>query len=152
MILEGSCECGAVRFSVSSSAPYPYRVCYCRRCRKLGGAIGAAVNVIADAATLDVEGELEPARYETSDGPITSFCRRCGSPLFLEMAVWPQWVYPFAAAVDTPLPSPPHRIHVRWADRLPWVPAIGSPDDPRFEDNTDESMVEWHVRMGLTQS
>jgi hypothetical protein len=152
VILEGSCECGAVRFSVSSSAPYPYRVCYCPRCRKLGGAIGAAINVIADAATLHVKGELEPSRYETREGPITSFCPRCGSSLFLEITGWSQWIYPFAAAIDSPLPSPPHRIHVRWADRLPWVPAIGSADDPRFDDNTDEAMVDWHTRMGLTEN
>lgn len=151
MILEGSCECGAVKFSVSSSAPYPYRICYCRRCRKLGGAIGAAINVIADAHSLRWAGELEPTRYETSSGPVTSFCPRCGSPLVLEMAIWPEWVYPFAAAVDTPLPEPPHRIHVRWIERLPWVPAIGSPGDPHFEDNTEESIVDWHARMGLSQ-
>jgi len=91
MILEGSCECRAITFSVSSSAPYPYRVCYCRRCRKLGGAIGAAINVIADAATLRVHGDLEPTRYETSEGPVTSFCPRCGSSLFLEMACSWKW-------------------------------------------------------------
>jgi len=151
VILEGSCECGAIRFSVSSNTPYPYRICYCRRCRKLGGAIGAAAQVIADASTLKVEGELEPTRYETSAGPVTSFCPRCGSSLFMDMAIWPDWVYPFAAAVDTPLPEPPHRIHVRCEDRLPWVPDIGAPDDPRFDDNTDESMVEWHERMGLIE-
>jgi hypothetical protein len=152
VIIEGSCECGAVTFSVESSTPYPYRICYCRRCRKLGGAIGAAINVIADAPTLKVQGELEPTRYETSEGPVTAFCPRCGSPLFLEMGIWPDWVYPFAAAVDTPLPEPPHHIHVRWTERQPWVPAIGGPDDPHFEDNTDESMIEWHDRMGLTQT
>ena len=73
MILEGSCECGAVTFSVESSTPYPYRICYCRRCRKLSGAIGAAINLIADAPTLQVGGELEPTRYETSEGPVTAF-------------------------------------------------------------------------------
>lgn len=136
---------------MSSSTPYPYRICYCRRCRKLAGAIGAAINVIADASTLRVEGDLEPTKYETSEGPVTAFCPRCGSPLFLEMAIWPDWVYPFASAVDTPLPEPPERIHVRWQDRMPWVPQIGGADDRRFDDNTDESMIEWHERLGLTE-
>ena len=109
------------------------------------------INVIADAETLRWSGELEPTRYETSTGPVTSFCPRCGSQLVLDMAVWPGVVYPFAAAVDTPLPEPPHRIHVRWMERLPWVPSIGAADDPHFEDNTEESMVDWHARMGLTE-
>ena len=150
MVLEGSCECGGIRFSVTSRTPYPYRICYCRRCRKAAGAVGAAVNIVADADTLDLSGDLSPTRYEHAAEPvIMAFCPRCGSALFLEILGWPQWVYPFASAIDTPLPTPPHHIHVRTGDRPAWVPVIGSPDDPTFETNTDESMVEWHERLGL---
>jgi hypothetical protein len=146
--LEGSCECGAVRFSVSSRTPYPYRICSCRRCRKTAGSIGAAVNVVAEAETLEVTGS--PTRYEHPTDPVVlSFCARCGSPMFLEIPAFPEWVYPFASAVDTPLPAPPEFVHVRTDERPSWTPAIGSPDDLRFEANTDESMVEWHERMGL---
>jgi hypothetical protein len=147
--LEGSCECAGIRFSVDSSTPYPYRICYCRRCRKTAGSIGAAANVLADAASLRVEGG-PPTRYEHPLEPVTtSFCGVCGSALFLEISGWPQWVYPFAAAIDTDLPSPPHLVHVRTDERSAWVPPIGSPGDPAFETNTDESMVDWHRRLGL---
>jgi hypothetical protein len=150
MRLEGSCECEGVRFVVESRTPYPYRICYCRRCRKTAGSIGASVNVIADADTLEISGEVTPTRYEHPVEPVvTTFCPRCGSPLLLEIPVFPQWTYPFAAAVDTPLPRPPEFIHVRTEERLGWVPRIGSTDDPEFETNTDESMVEWHQRLGL---
>lgn len=150
MLLEGSCECGAVRFTVHSSTPYPYRTCSCRRCRKTAGSIGAAVNVLADADTLDVGGELAPTRYEHPNEPlVTSFCPRCGSALFLEIHGWPQWIYPFASAIDTPLPSPPEFVHVRTAERPEWAPAIGSPGDSTFETNTEESMADWHHRMGV---
>jgi hypothetical protein len=150
MRLEGSCECEAVRFSVSSRTPYPYRICYCRRCRKTAGAIGASINVIADAGTLELTGELEPTRYEHPVEPIvTTFCPRCGSALLLEIDGFPELVYPFAAAVDTPLPAPPEFIHVRTEERLDWAPRIGSADDPQFKTNTDESMLEWHRRLGL---
>lgn len=75
MRLEGSCECGAVQFSVASETPYPYRICYCRRCRKAAGAVGAAVNILADAETLEVRGDVSPTRYEHETEPvITSFC------------------------------------------------------------------------------
>lgn len=149
MLLEGSCECGGVRFSVESKTPYPYRICYCRRCRKTAGSVGAAANVVADAASLEVEGG-PPARYDHPLEPVTtSFCPTCGSPLFLEIRGWPQWVYPFASAIDTELPAPPHRVHVRTGERPAWVPPIGSADDASFETNTDESMVEWHERLGL---
>jgi hypothetical protein len=153
MRLEGSCECGAVQLSISSGTPYPYRICYCRRCRKVAGAVGAAVNILADAETLEVRGDVSPTRYEHETEPvITSFCPRCGTALFLEILGWPQWVYPFASAIDTPLPIPPHFIHVRTGERPAWVPTIGSLDDPSFETNTDESMAEWHQRQGLQTS
>ena len=34
MKLEGSCHCGAVRFSVESHEPVPFMRCYCSICRK----------------------------------------------------------------------------------------------------------------------
>jgi hypothetical protein len=38
MLLEGSCHCGAVHFSVESEHPYPFNLCYCSICRKTAGA------------------------------------------------------------------------------------------------------------------
>lgn len=149
MELEGSCACGAIRFSVSSDAPYPYRICYCRRCRKIAGGTGAAINILAEAATLRLRGDASPTRYANPNGPVTSFCPRCGSALFVELAAWPQWVYPFASAIDTPLPRPPHFIHIQTAERPAWVPVHGRPDDPQFTANTKESIMEWHGRLGV---
>jgi hypothetical protein len=148
MRLEGSCECEAIRFTVSSTTPYAYRLCSCRRCRKTAGSIGAAANVLADAPSLEVTGE--PTRYEHPVEPLVlSFCGTCGSPLFLEIPPFPQWVYPFASAIDTTLPAPPHFVHVRTTERPSWSPTIGTADDEHFETNTEESMAEWHRRLGI---
>ena len=57
MRLEGSCQCGAVRFSVTAYAPVPYLRCYCSVCRKTAGGGGFAVNLGAKADTLRVAGE-----------------------------------------------------------------------------------------------
>jgi len=54
--LEGSCHCGAVRFSVESHTPVPYMRCYCSVCRKTAGGGGYAINLMAEAETLIVEG------------------------------------------------------------------------------------------------
>jgi hypothetical protein len=152
MRVEGSCACGITRFSATSPAPYPYRICYCRRCRKLAGGVGAAVNILADAAHLTITGGASLASYQHGDGgPITKFCARCGTALLVELPGWPHWVYPFASAIDTPLPVPPHYIHIQLRDRPAWTPQIGLPDDPRFDVNTDESIVEWHQRLGLAE-
>jgi hypothetical protein len=57
MLLEGSCHCGAIRFQVESETPYPYQACYCSICRKTAGGGGYAINLGADANTLEVEGK-----------------------------------------------------------------------------------------------
>ena len=56
MLLEGSCHCGAVRFRVESQTPYPYQACYCSICRKTAGGGGYAINLGAEANTLEIEG------------------------------------------------------------------------------------------------
>ena len=63
MQLEGSCHCGAVRFSVRSSHPYPFNLCYCSICRKTAGSGGFAINLGAETDTLRVEGEEHIRTY-----------------------------------------------------------------------------------------
>ena len=57
MTLDGSCRCGAVRFTVESHTLYPYQRCYCSICRKQDGGGGYAINIMGAANTLKVEGE-----------------------------------------------------------------------------------------------
>ena len=56
MHLDGSCHCGAVGFSVEAAAPVPFLRCYCSICRKTGGGGGYAINLGAQAASLEVRG------------------------------------------------------------------------------------------------
>ena len=63
VLLEGSCHCGSVRFRVESSTPYPYQACYCSICRKTAGGGGYAINLGADASTLEVEGRENLSVY-----------------------------------------------------------------------------------------
>jgi hypothetical protein len=151
MRVDGSCHCGAIRFSVSSVAPYPYRICHCQRCRKLDGGLGGAVNIIAEAVTLTLDGDIGPSRYE-SGITVTSFCPSCGTALFLDSPLWPEWIYPFASAIDTALPTPPHYVHIYAAEGVAWAPMTGTPEDPTFDANTDESIIGWHERLGLLVS
>ena len=84
MLLEGSCHCGAVRFSVESHAPYPYMHCYCSICRKTQGGGGLAINLHAEADSLKVHGREHTGVYRAfMDHPVRSerspgerhFCR-----------------------------------------------------------------------------
>ncbi|MDB5802238.1 MAG: alanine acetyltransferase [Rhodocyclales bacterium] len=51
MHLEGSCHCGAVKFSLESDTPYPFMHCHCSICRKTAGGGGYAINLGGDART-----------------------------------------------------------------------------------------------------
>ena len=57
MRLEGSCHCGAVRFSLNSHTPVPYMRCYCSICRKTAGGGGYAINIMGLADSLTVLGK-----------------------------------------------------------------------------------------------
>jgi hypothetical protein len=157
MRLEGSCHCGAVRFSVESQTPQPYLRCYCSICRKTAGGGGFAINLGAAAETLAVEGEENLSVYqavlragETPSPGRRHFCRRCGSALWVFDPRWPELVHPFASALDTALPVPPERAHIMLASKALWVEVPEGPADQHFAAYPQESIAAWHANRGLT--
>ncbi len=140
MHLEGSCHCGAVRFSCESPHPYPYNLCYCSICRKVAGGGGLAINLGGEAASLKVEGEAQKRVYRArlDDGELSPlerhFCGASGTMLKVWDPRWPDMIHPFASAIDTPLPVPPERVHLMLGSKPSWVePAVG-PRDKTFEE------------------
>ena len=159
MHLEGGCHCGSVRFSCASHAPQPYQLCYCTICRKTAGGGGYAINVMGDAATLEISGKRALASYRATiagdDGQCTRsegqrhFCRRCGSALWLFDPRWPDLVHPFASALETDLPRPPAKVHLMLRFKAAWVrPRIARVDDT-FDLYPDQSIEDWHKTRDL---
>lgn len=160
MLLEGSCRCGAVRFSVRSRHPYPFQRCSCSICRKTAGGGGYAIHLRGDSKTLVVEGEELVRAYQAriqnpkDDAPWTSearrqFCRHCGSFLWLFDPEWPEMVHPFASAIDTLLPVPPERTHIMLAFKAPWVSVEAGPNVLFFDRYPEASIDDWHRRLEL---
>ena len=158
MKLEGSCACGDVMFVVESQTPYPYRYCYCKRCRKTQGGIGAQVSVLAVADTLVIQGREHISVFEIKSAPEPNapatdislhFCKGCGSHLFMTQALWPDDVYLSASAVDTPLPIPPEIYHVNVGEAAAWINVPAGAGHIHFEELERESPIEWHRRHGL---
>lgn len=161
MKLEGSCHCGAVRFSLESHTPQPYQRCYCSICRKTGGGGGYAINIMGDADTLSIEGEAsigvfharmggsgdgEPCEKSTGE---RRYCKQCGSALWVHDAAWPDLVHPFASAIDTDLPVPEQSVHLMLQYKASWVePQVGA-NDQCFDLYPDESIEDWHKSRGL---
>ena len=156
MQLKGSCHCGAVQFQLESSHPYPFNLCYCSICRKTGGGGGYAINLGGDADFLTVEGEEHISVYQaTIDGVLSPaerrFCKHCGSALWVWDSRWPDLVHPFASAIDSELPKPPERTHLMLASKAAWIVVQADPQDKHFDEYPDESIADWHERLGLVQ-
>lgn len=159
-LLRGSCHCGAVRFSVQSHTPVPYQLCYCSICRKQQGGGGFAINLGADADTLEIGGKhhlgVYRAKIEDDERPHCevstgerSFCRECAAALWLYDPTWPDLVHPFASAIDSELPKPPERVHLMLKYKASWVEPDIHTGDRTFELYPEESIADWHRRRGL---
>jgi hypothetical protein len=159
MHLEGSCHCGAVRFSLESSSPVPFMHCHCSICRKTAGSGGHAVNLGGDATTLKVRGRKhlrvyhavmrEPGKRATRSPASRNFCGECGSALWLWDPRWPELIHPHASAIDTPLPKPPEVVEAA-LDFVPdWVDVPKGRGHVHCGTWPGESLEAWHKRHHL---
>ena len=151
--LQGSCRCGAVSFSVESHTPYPYQLCYCSVCRKVGGS-GYAINLGADFRTLEVQGsekiDVFVAQIDGAPGGCQrSYCRSCGTMLWVYDDRWPVLMHPFASCIDSELPEAPARTHIFLGSKPPWVQPDIRPGDQTFDDRPAQSIEDWHRTRNL---
>ncbi len=158
MKLEGSCHCGAVRFTLESATPQPYMHCYCSICRKTAGGGGYAINLGGHARSLEVEGEEHLSVYQVRlpDGELSParrhFCKHCGSALWAFDPRWPELIHPFASAIDTDLPMPPERVHIMLDFKPAWVQVSEGPNEITYADYPEDSIAQWHDKHGVTVS
>lgn len=157
MLLQGSCHCGKIKFSVESDYFYPYQRCYCSICRKTQGGGGYAINLSAQSGTLKVRGKKFLSVYRArvkNPGEKTYlssgeryFCSVCSSGLWLFDKTWPDLIHPFASAIDTPLPRPPESTHLMLDFRPSWVEIQKKKKDKMFKRYSKESIADWHDRV-----
>lgn len=153
MRLKGSCSCSAVKFSLDSHTPYPYMRCYCSICRKTQGGGGYAINIMGEARSFKVDGAeyvsvyrariAEGKRKKLSDAR-RHFCSKCGSALWIWDSRWAEWIYPFASAIDTPLPKPIEEVEIMLDYAAPWVDIPEGLDHAHFPEQPDEGIADWH--------
>jgi hypothetical protein len=161
MKLEGSCYCRAVKFTLVTQTPHPYMRCYCSICRKTAGGGGYAINIMGRAQSLRVRGRkfvtAFRARVRSADSPRGTlspgrrhFCAKCGSALWAWDPRWAEWVYPFASAIDTPLPKPPETQEIMLDYAAPWSEIPRGKGHTHFREYPEESIADWHAKRGLT--
>ncbi len=76
---KGSCNCGAVSFTVEGDLAPP-DACHCSQCRKQSGHYWASTDVPDDRIT--IHGEDNITWYQASEKVRRGFCKTCGCFLF----------------------------------------------------------------------
>ncbi|MEP6941259.1 MAG: GFA family protein [Rudaea sp.] len=126
---EGSCLCGAVRYSVNGDIG-PQYWCHCSRCRKAHGSAFAAVAPVA-AADFSVTSGFESLGDYASAGLHRMFCKHCGSPLFSRRDSVPDLIRVRIGSLDTQFADKP-AMHIFVASKATWFDIHD--DAPQFAD------------------
>ena len=118
-VLDGSCCCGAVRYTLRG--PFgSFTHCHCVDCRKSSGAAFASFLGVDRSRFAWRQGAEDVAGFTTETGTRREFCRRCGSTLTGTVGDEPENIYITAASLDTPLSvRPDYHIFVR--SKVPWL-------------------------------
>lgn len=116
-MLEGSCLCGTVRYTVTASAG-PIVHCHCQTCRKAHGAAFSSVMPVPRAAFQWVAGEQSLKRFESSQGKFRSFCTSCGSHVVADRTAQ-NVILLRLGCLDTPITDRPLQ-HIWRSDCASW--------------------------------
>ncbi|WVO12514.1 hypothetical protein L204_100114 [Cryptococcus depauperatus] len=160
VLLEGTCHCKAVKYTVESNTPVPFQICQCSICRKVGGYMGS-VNIMGTFKTLNIiSGKdkikvyIAPLEFDENDKPTKmgtskrSFCTECSSMLWNYHDEWPNWIYPFASTIDkpNPLPSIPDTTNLISIKRDSCPDHVPVPADAKVYSNygSGKGIEEWH--------
>ena len=118
-VLEGSCCCGRVRFSLRG--PFgSFSHCHRTDCRKSHGAAFASHLGVGRARFRFLPGESEVGDFTTGTGTRRSFCRHCGSSLTGTVKNEPDEIYVAAGTLDTPFRRKAE-YHIFIRSKAPWL-------------------------------
>lgn len=123
---QGSCQCGAVTFTVAGALPPP-NACHCSVCRKQSGHYFASTEV--KRADLTITGAEHVTWYQSSAKIRRGFCARCGSSLFWDPPHL-DWIAVAMGAFDGPTGTQMY-LHIFVADKGDYYTiADGLPQNP----------------------
>ena len=91
-MIKGYCECRRVQFEVDGEIE-DFSHCHCSQCRRLHGAAFATFAGVAEAKFRYLSGEDEVRHYASSAGHDRTFCRVCGSNIYVALDAEPESLY-----------------------------------------------------------
>jgi hypothetical protein len=116
-MLEGGCQCGAVRYR-ADGRPYNRSICHCSICRRTTGAPMVAWFSVAKADFVLVRGRL--TSYRSSAIGRRGFCPACGTQITFQDDRLPDEIDITIASLDEPEAVPPE-YHIFTSTKLDWV-------------------------------
>jgi hypothetical protein len=134
--LTGGCQCGAVRYALTS-APRSAAPCHCRMCQKAGGGpfmVFAGVPTKYFAFTRG-----EPTVFESSEIAERGFCARCGTPLTYRLKS-SQRISVTVGSLDDPESVKPTEQH-GVESMLSWTPILHTLPTRRTQDFLDAAQI-----------
>lgn len=125
--IDGGCQCGAVRYSITGK-PVVTAICHCSTCRRANAAPAVAWSMFESGQVEMVAGELK--KYAASEGVKRGFCPACGTQITFEADYLPGMIDVTVGSFDDPEVVRPsmhywHSRHLSWAefaDSLPRYP------------------------------
>lgn len=134
--LEGGCDCGEVRYRMTS-APLFVHCCHCRWCQRESGAAFALNAMIESDRVICLQGRPEGVRVPSASGYGQEIvrCPTCRIALWSHYAgAGPLLSFIRVGTLDTPDALPPD-IHIYTSSKQPWV--ILSPETPAVSEYYD---------------
>lgn len=127
-MVEGGCQCGAVRYRLEGEAEH-HAVCHCADCRASAGAPAVAWIAVTQDRFAVLQGQL--TTYEGRNGAQRQFCPTCGTGLFYRNEqMLPGIIDVQSATLDNAADFSPE-AQIQCAERLPWITTLESL--PAFE-------------------
>ena len=132
-MIEGGCQCGAVRYALKAEPKGGY-FCHCRMCqRAVGGPFAAMIGVCSDEI---VWTRGTPTLFQSSSLAIRGFCNACGTPLSFTYNETNRFQVTIGS-LDHP-ENYPIEQHYSTETRLPWLKLCdGLPEEETCEDGVD---------------
>lgn len=136
-VLQGGCQCGAVRYRLSR-APLELYICHCKECRKQSASAFGISFIVPQSALRLVQGEPHFWSRPTDTGNTLdcAFCPACGSRLWHQRRGATDVLSIKGGSLDEPV-DVSNAIHI-WTSRM--LPGVVIPEGAvRFSGEPDAS-------------
>jgi hypothetical protein len=117
-MMKGYCECRRVQFEVDGEIE-DFSHCHCSQCRRLHGAAFATFAGVPKANFRYLSGEDEITHYSSSADHDRTFCRVCGSNIYVALDAEPESLYLSMSTLEGDPPRP-SGYHIYVGSKAPW--------------------------------